>query len=135
MSKIVFNPLSGKFDITEKDYVKIHYIAGEILSGHRAVIIDADGLVYYADSTNSAHKYKVVGITQGAASLGAIAFIQTFGELIEPSWTWTVGTPIWISTGGLLTQTTPIAGFALEIAIPITATKIFIQQKMPITLV
>jgi len=111
------------------------YTAGVNLSGHRMVVLDDSALVIYADITVAAHVSKVVGMTTGAAMAGADATIQTGGELIEPSWSWTLNIPIWLSTDGLLTQVAPVSGFSLIVGFPITATKIFISIREPIFLI
>ena len=114
--------------------VSLIYPAGVALGGHRMVILDDAGLAVYADNTIAAHANKVLGMTTGAASLGASATIQTGGELTEPSWTWTLDVPIYLSANGLLTQTPPTTGFSLIVGFPITATKIFINLREPIFL-
>lgn len=80
-------------------------VASESLGGHRAVTIDG----YYADATNIAHAYKVMGITTGAVTIGATATIKTFGEITESGWNWTIGEPVFLSTNGNLTQTPPVS--------------------------
>jgi hypothetical protein len=110
------------------------YPAGQILSGHRMVVLDSDGKAIYADRTIPEHANKVFGMTIGAAMQDADANIQIMGELTEPSWAWTLDIPIWLSVNGLLTQTIPTSGFSLIIGFPITATKIFIDIHEPIFL-
>jgi hypothetical protein len=109
-------------------------VAGENLGGHRVVIVDSDNKVYYADRTNLAHMYKVVGITRGAANVGDSVEIQTYGLMTELSWNWIAGQPIFLGTNGLLTQVPPSYGFCLIIAKALTSTDIFISVKNPIIL-
>jgi len=104
------------------------YTAGEILGGHRAIIID-NNLAYYADCTNLSHINKPIGISNNASALGGEVTVVFFGEMEEVSWNWDIDKPIWISTNGLLTQTTPVTGFLCIIAFPVTATKIFIDKQ------
>lgn len=108
--------------------------AGETLSGHRVVIVGDDGLIYYADKGVDAHKHKVLGITTGAANSGATATIHSYGAITEPSWIWTMGLPVWLSTQGQLTQTPPTSGFILEIGFPLSATTLFVDIDKAITL-
>ena len=105
-------------------------VAGEDLSGHRAVVL-VSNIAYYADSTDVSHALKVSGITTGAALTSATATIQVNGELTEPSWSWSDG-PIFIGINGQLTQTVPSSGFILEVAKAITSTKILINIKRPL---
>jgi len=105
--------------------------AGTILGGNRAVIIDND-LVYYADYTTLSHRHKIAGITTHSAIQGAEIIIQASGEMTEPSWNWETGKPIFVGGNGYLTQVVPSSGFQLEIASPLSSTKIFIEKKIPI---
>lgn len=105
-------------------------IAAEALGGHRAVTVDG----YYADKDTAGHKFKVLGVTQGAASLGDAAVVTTFGAITNGGWSWTVGSPVFLSTNGHLTQTAPTSGFRTIIGRPTTATTLFIDISEPIAL-
>lgn len=111
----------------------ISYPAGAALGGHRAVVIES-GTAVYADKDTPLHRASVIGITQGAASMGVQVAIQTYGELTEPSWTWTPKQPIFLAANGLLTQTVPTSGFQLILGFAISATTIFIDIKQAIIL-
>ena len=110
------------------------YTAGQILSGHHMVVLDSNGKAIYADRTIPEHANKVIGMTTGAAMQDADADIQMIGELIEPSWSWILDTPIWLSVNGLLTQVVPTSGFSLIIGFPVSTTKLFIDIHEPIFL-
>lgn len=105
-------------------------VAAEALGGHRAVTVDG----YYADKDTAGHKFKVLGVTQGAASLGDAAVVTTFGAITNGGWSWTVGSPVFLSTNGHLTQTAPTSGFRTIIGRPTTATTLFIDISEPIAL-
>jgi len=104
------------------------YEAGETIGGHRVVIID-NNIAYYADCTNLSHINKPIGISNNASAEGGNITVVFYGEMEEASWNWDITKPIWISTNGLLTQTTPVTGFLCIIAFPVTATKIFIDKQ------
>ena len=108
----------------------VTHAAGETLSGHRVVIVSG-GLAYHADSTDPADASRVVGITTGAATAGAPAMIQTFGEMTEPSWNWSDGA-IFFDALGRLTQTPPETGFLQIVASAVSSTTIFISLQPPI---
>ncbi len=107
------------------------YLAGSNLSGHRAVIVDENSKVVYADNQTPSHTSKVLGITLGAAVIDDTVSVRTFGEVQEPSWNWTLDQPIYLGANGVLTQALPITGFLLVLAFPISPTKIFISIKQP----
>ena len=105
--------------------------ASENLGGHRVVTVEG----YYASKDTANDKFKVLGITTGAVNSGETATVTTYGTITEPSWEWTIGTPIFLSTNGQLTQTAPTSGFRLIIGKPQTATSIFIDISEPLILV
>ena len=104
------------------------YVAGEIIGGHRAVIIN-NNLAYYTDCTNLDHINKPIGISSNASISGGNVTVVFYGEMEESSWNWDITKPIWISINGLLTQTPPETGFSCIIAMPIITTKIFIEKQ------
>jgi len=109
-------------------------VAAVELGGHRVVVLDAAGEAIYADRSILSHRDKVLGVTTGAASAGADATIRTYGELTEPSWSWTLDEPVFLGLTGLLTQTVPTSGFVLRIGFPTAATSLFIDIDDAITL-
>lgn len=111
----------------------ISYTAGESLGGHRAVVIES-GEAFYASNDTPSHKNAVIGITTGAAAISHTVSIRTFGEIVEPSWSWVEGLPIYLSTNGQLTQTVPTSGFQLQLGYAITDTSMFININTPIVL-
>ena len=112
----------------------LSYPAGEILSGHRMVVLE-NGELFYASKDVAAHATKVLGMTVGATVLGGIAAVQTGGEITEPSWAWTLDVPVWLSTNGLLSQVPPTLGFSLIVGFPISATKLLIRFSEPLFLI
>lgn len=103
------------------------------MSGHRFVVLDNDKAVY-ADRTTSDHAHRVIGMTTGASNAGSVS-VQTSGEHEEPTWSWTLGQPVFLSTTGFMTQTVPTFGFILIVGFPISATKLFIKIHQPIMMI
>jgi hypothetical protein len=96
------------------------------LSALRVVRLDAANKAVYADNDTAANA-NAVGITTSAATAGATAAIRYAGLLEDSGWAWTQG-PIYIGTGGTLTQTAPAGGLVLrEVARAISDTKIIID--------
>lgn len=112
----------------------LSYPAGEILSGHRMVVLN-DGELFYADRTITVHAKKILGMTVGATTLGELAGVQTGGEITEPSWSWTLDVPVWLGVNGLLTQVIPTVGFSLIVGFPISSTKLLIRISEPLFLI
>lgn len=110
------------------------FLADGALGGHRAVVMTTVGKVGYADNTMLTHANGVLGITIGAAADGDSVNVQTTGEVIEPSWNWTLNLPVFLSVNGLLTQTYPTGEFVLIIGVPTAPTKLIIGVKLPFVL-
>lgn len=106
--------------------------AGENLSGRKGVSISNAAEAVYADKDTSNQQQRVIGITTGAASIGAPATIQTSGLMTEVSWSWNLLLPIFLGTSGALTQTVPSTGAIIQLATPISATSIQIDIKLPL---
>jgi hypothetical protein len=105
------------------------------LSGHRVVYLSSVG-VNYASSRNIATRGLAVGVTIGASALGADSTIRTKGEIIEPSWTWTPASPVFLGQDGALSQVGPAPPdlFSQIIGVAISATSIYVNIQPPIVL-
>jgi hypothetical protein len=103
--------------------------AAENLSGHRIVTVEG----YYASKDTASDKFKVLGMTTGAVSSGSEATVQLSGYITEAGWNFTVGEPVFLSTNGHITQTSPTDGFRLIVGKPKTATTLFLELSEPIT--
>lgn len=119
------NLIAGLADLPE-------YEAGEDLSGHRIVMTDAAGKIWYASSASITDSASVIGMTTGAILTGAEGPVQSFGDISEATWSWTPKAPLFLSSNGFMTETPPSSGFVLRVAKAITATRIFIDIDNPI---
>lgn len=120
-ANVVYNVYGNEATIT----------AAENLGGHRVVTVEG----YYASKDTANDKFKVLGITTGAVNSGETATVTTYGEMTESSWNWTSGTPVFLSTNGLMTQTAPTTGFRTIIGIPLTSTSMFVNISEPIVII
>ncbi len=111
---------------------KLSMPAQGALSGHRVMRGTGDGHVQYASSADVLDAPVVLGISTGAAADGAPISVQYAGEMIEPSWSWTPGLPIFCGVGGVLTQVNPSTGFSLVVGVASTPTVIVVGIKQPI---
>lgn len=113
-------------------------IAGVNLTGLRAVILNSAGEAIYADSATASHSNKFFGITMGSSNIGTTVTVKIFGELTEPTWSWTPDQPVYLGNNGALTQTVPVSPsstFSLIIGVAVTATKIYINPMPPIFII
>lgn len=109
-------------------------VAGVALGGHRLVVLNASGQAIYADCTQPAHAGKVLGLTLGAIAAGDNGDVLRSGEVVEPSWNWTLDQAVFLGSNGLLTQTQPLTGFSLIVGFPVSATKLFVSLREPLIL-
>lgn len=119
-------------DGSSSDTPTVSYVASISLGGHRVVVLDSTPEALYADNQIDAHGDKILGITTGAASQGATTTVQISGQMIESSWAWTPGLPLWLITAGQISHIAPTTGFLAKIGFAITATKIMIEIEDPI---
>lgn len=101
------------------------------VSGHRAVMIAADGKVVHADPLE-ARSY--VGISKHAAVADAPIKIATRDEITEMSWTWVPGQIVFFIADGMLTQTVPAETAVTPVGLAISATTILISRDAPVFL-
>ena len=82
--------------------------AGEIIFGHRAVVIISD-LVYLFDPTNINHYGKCVGVSNNAANIGDSVEIVSDGQILRGT-IFTSNTTYYAGAGGILTNVMPVSG-------------------------
>lgn len=103
------------------------------LSGHSAVTLDSAGNMIYADAATIGHANRAIGIITGAFAAGAPATAQVGGTITEPTWAWTLDSPVWLGLAGALTQTVPSGAlFYRRIAEPVTAQAVVLTVAQPI---
>jgi hypothetical protein len=105
--------------------------AAQNLSGHRMVVATPSGAVY-ADPTNPAHADALLGLTTGAALSGDQVTVLAAGEMVEPSWSWTPGLPLYVTSSGLLSHTPPSTGWVQIVALAVTPTSILLTPRQSI---
>ncbi len=103
------------------------YIASVALSGHIAIVLNADGQALPADPTNPAH-YTVSGITTQAAAAGDPVEVVSKGVLEHLGWAHTVAAPVFLGAAGSITQAaTPGAVFSKVLGVAVSATRVSID--------
>ncbi len=126
--KIVYGGSNGSEDIIQK-------ITDQAIGGHRVVKATSSTNIDYANNTDLNDSTQILGLTLGAAGSGEKIIIRTWGEVTEPSWSWSPGW-IWLGINGLLTQTPPQspALFSMVIGQALSATTMRVLLLTPITL-
>lgn len=101
-------------DGTGASDVLIRKAVNQPLGGNRIVRAVIGG-VDYASSDDISGADAILGLTQTSAILNADVAVQIGGEMVESSWNWTVGDPVYCGLNGLPTQTPPTSGFVCRI--------------------
>jgi hypothetical protein len=121
-------------DIVSSGSDVMQVIAGQDLSAGRAVFLDTDGLAYYADQDNLAHKDSVLGVTVQAILTNDAGNVQVSGMLVDENWNFTSNNPLFVGMNGDITQTVPETGYICKLGWAMSQTVIFIRIKQPILL-
>ena len=104
------------------------------IGGHRVVCAAFAGFARYADSRNIGHAMSVLGLSLHAAEDGAPLNVATTGEVVEPSWAWGQGLPVFLGIEGALTQVPPDTGFQLVVAVATSPISVLLSIKQPIVI-
>lgn len=104
-------------------------LAGEALSGHKAVFVADDGKAYLANPTLATCRL-TMGVTLGAITSGASGPVKVGGVLEEVSWAWNTSQLVWLGASGALTQILPTTGHLLQVGTPVGPTKLRIEPQL-----
>jgi two-component system chemotaxis response regulator CheY len=111
--------------------------AGGTLSGDRAVV-EYQGFIVYADSTNINLINLPVSIITAAYAAAAEVTSVVFGYVIEPTWNWQPGLPLYLSRNGFITQVVPTPAngdlYNTQVGLAVNATTILWHPRSPIIL-
>lgn len=94
-------------------------------------MVTADGHV--ANSANTGHYGKVVGITSTFVASGFVAQLFDDDEVDNPLWSWSVGQKLFLN-GITLSTTPPSSGFCQMVAVARNPTTVIMRIEIPILL-
>lgn len=109
------------------------YTAAAVLSGEKALMFAGAGLVVPADPTAPGYVY--AGIALNAAQLGGTVSAATSGDVAASFWSWLAGLPVFVASGGSLTQSPPVSGRSHIIGWALDAITIHLTPDPPIPIV
>ena len=104
------------------------------ISAIRAVKLDSSGEVIYSTNDQTYADAQTIGITLTAASVGDPVDILTFGEVADPSITFSIDSDIFLGLNGALTDVAPITGMYLRLGKIIKTQTLFIDIEQTIIL-
>lgn len=110
------------------------YVASGSLSAHRVVrVIDGSNHVAYAQPTLNG-VMGIVGITLQSAIVNGNITVRRDGEITDPSFTFTAGQAIYLTSNGFMTQVVPSSGVIQRVGYAITTTTMAVSIESPIAL-
>lgn len=99
----------SKVDNVEK--IAIEMVAAANITQYQ--VVTTDGVV--ADSDNLGHLHKIAGVALSNANVGENLLVQTFGEITDIGWSWTLGNLF--LNGTSLSLAAPTSGFLVNIGV------------------
>lgn len=104
-------------------------VAGQTLSGHRAVCVKSDGKVYYADANTPSCK-SVIGLTTHSAAINETVAVQTTGQLSNVGgWSFTPGALVFVGENGQIVSTPVGTAFFSNVGLAVSADTINIEVQ------
>lgn len=107
----------------------VEAIAGDTIHGRR-VVRSLDGFLYHPNIDDDSQALQVLGISEEAASSGAVVPVRTSGRMQNGSWNWDPGY-IYCGADGVLTQSIPPTGWLQRVARVINSTTISVDIDTP----
>lgn len=97
----------------------IEIVANENISSFKVITIDG----YNADSSDVTQRAKIAGITLETINTGFSGQVKARGEITNPSWSFTAGSPIFLN-GTSISHTPPSSGYQLFLGVAKSTTTI-----------
>lgn len=126
----------GLAGVVQPGSVMYAKLSAEPLSAQRVMRSTDATHVDYCDAWSAGHLDVLLGISTNSTS-GAEQPINviSFGDMTEPSWSWTSGAPIFCGLNGMLTQTfDPTWIWCRKVAYATSPTTIVVQLREPISM-
>lgn len=109
--------------------------AAELISALQVIALNSSSQARLGDPTGTFEDAKAVGIALSAGNIGAEIEVQTFGVLNDPFFNFPVNAPLFLSSGGAVTDVAPVSGFGVQIGHSLGLGSIFINVGEPIQLI
>lgn len=129
--EVSFTVAQGLSGAVSNDLFMFSIIAPSNFGGQRIIAFNGTNY-FYASYLTPLDSIKTIGISKNAASVGTELKIQTLGNLTDPSFTWDIGTILYLGDNGLLTNIPPTTGLFWELAKVVYQNTICFNPKNPI---
>lgn len=111
-----------------------NYIAGEPISGYKAVKIETDGLLYNADKDDSGDIWKIIGISISSGPIGASIQVLEKGFKKNSSLNGFSSGTVFVGNSGDLVQTPPSAGFCKKLGFIPQSGEIYVELAQAVVI-
>lgn len=108
----------------------ISLIAGEVINGGNAVIIENDSKIYKFDITNSLHAGKFAGVALNSVLSGNQCSVIVSGEMTNVGSGYSAGTVYYVAANSMLTSTAPAHGLIHKVGVGSGVDKILITSNL-----
>ena len=110
------------------------FISSGAVSAHVAIYADEINGILVANPSILTQQDRIIGVTKtSAAASGETVTFVAEGLLVDPSFTFTPG-PVYVGSGGSLTQIKPTSDLLIQIGIAISLTELLVSVKPSIRL-
>lgn len=140
---VVTEPTNNNFNLDFNEqlaklpFLKLDYVAGEIISALKVVYVALDGKVYISKSNGSAVESLSIGLALTAAPLNGTTTVVLMGVLQDLTWSWSANELLFLSTTGSITNippSTPTDSYNVVLGKALTNNTILVSVEPPITL-
>lgn len=107
---------AGNLPAASGESTKTSLLAAANVGGQRVVVGSLTGIIY-ADNTNLDHAGFIIGMTNGAITLGNSGVVILDGKIESSGWGLDITKGVWLSANGQVTQTEPASGFSLSLGV------------------
>lgn len=110
------------------------FVSSGAISAHVALYADEINGILVANPSILTQQDRIIGVTKtSAAASGETVTFVAEGLLVDPSFTFTPG-PVYVGSGGSLTQVKPTSDLLIQIGIAISLTELLVSIKPSIRL-
>lgn len=110
--------------------IKQTYIAGTVINGGKAVIVDVDKRIYPFDISNPYHYDKYLGIAEGGGSFMDQIVVVTQGVSKVIGTGWHPGMGYYIGGNSFLTSIPPLIGMVKQVAVGVDDNTIIVNNEV-----
>ena len=91
------------------------------------IVSNINGQYDYSNSLDSTSVWSIAGITLQSVNAGGLLIPVNNQPVVDQSWNWVRGSPVFLGPLGMLTQTSPLSGYLVTVARVLDSKTLFIN--------